>query len=202
MTDKSAMTDAYAKSKARVEEGGGYNEDNWSNTTNPAANAACPNGNPFVEFGEHVGSRSPLKWWVNYHWTEKYGTYAYGDGWFRSNFDPKQFFVKNNNGLTLRAFGGEQDKCITSELVSEALAGLGWTFLVTARVDSGARSFAKLDPNLIFGIFTYQFGQADPSTTPNVHREMDLLETVSQKWAQKPGGNASIRSAAMECRPE
>jgi hypothetical protein len=185
------MTDEYAKLKARVEEGEGFDEDNWQNTENKKANLACPNNKPFVQFG-HLDTGAAMNWWINYHWTVKDGTYDSGR-WFRSNFDPKQFFELSNEGLTLRAFGDEQDKCITSELVSRMFPGDNYSFLVTARVDSGDKSFAKLDPNLIFGIFTYQFGNADPSTTPNIHRELDLLEIVSGKWAQKDKtGNAQF----------
>jgi hypothetical protein len=188
MTDESAVVDAYTNLKTRAEEGAGYNEDNWGNTTNPEANQACPNGNPFVLLGEDSQSR-PLKWWINYHWTKGSGTYAWGDGWLRSNFDPKQFFIQNGKEVTLRAFGPAQDKCITSELVSERLVGKG-SYVVTARVDSGTRSFAQLDPNVIFGLFSYQWGQADPNETPNIHREYDLLETVSTTWAQGPDRNS------------
>jgi hypothetical protein len=87
---------------------------------------------------------------------------------------------------------------ITSELVSEALAQGTYTFLVTARVDQGltaGKSFAFLDPNLIFGIFTYQWGRADPQVTPNIHRELDLLETVHSEWvpSKAPDNNGNAQ---------
>jgi hypothetical protein len=199
------MTDEYTKSKTRVV-GEGYDEDNWNNTndnTPNGANSVCPkndeypDGDPFVTFGDHAGS--PMKWWINYHWTSQSGTYA--NDWFNSNFDPKQFFQLSGNELTLRAFDPNDPhdpkiSCIASELVSEALAQGTYTFLVTARVDQGgiSPSFAFLDPNVIFGIFTYQWGGADPNDTPNIHRELDLLETVNAEWAQVdvPGSNAQF----------
>jgi hypothetical protein len=66
---------------------------------------------------------------------------------------------------------------------------LGWgSYLVTARAENG--TFADLDPNSIFGLFTYQWGIADPNSVDgkyNPHREMDLLETISQKAQGHPG---------------
>src|SRR5262249_37436317 len=176
MTDVSAMSNAYAKSKAGEcpDE-----EDNWENTKNKDANRYCPGNNPFVTFGDMKGSNT---WWINYHWSRGSGTYA--NGWFNSIFDPQNFWKKTDEGLTLRAYGTEKGKCITSELVSEAIAPIGdeYKFLVTARVDSGTKNFAALDENVIFGIFTYQYGC---TANPNVHQELDLLEIVSKEVAKK-----------------
>ena len=69
------MTDEHAKLKARVEEGEGFDEDNWQNTENKKANLACPNNKPFVQFG-HLDTGAAMNWWINYHWTVKDGTYA------------------------------------------------------------------------------------------------------------------------------
>jgi hypothetical protein len=159
-----------------------WDQDNWNKTKDPDANKACPNGNPFITF---AGNR----WWINYWWSKETGTYVWGnDGQFRSNFDPKQFVRLNNYGLTLRAFGTEQDKCITSEIVLEDIVGCG-DYVVTARADQG--SFAKLDDNVVFGIFTYQWGEAPPAQGKNTHREIDLLETISEA-AQGYKGNAQF----------
>ncbi|MFZ0709494.1 MAG: hypothetical protein WAM53_05595 [Terrimicrobiaceae bacterium] len=116
-----------AEDKSAVATQLGYDEDNWDNTRNPDANKACPNGNPFIEFGQrHDDPSRKYRWWLNYQWTQKTGTYAYGDGNMRSNFDPKQFFTLNGDGsVTLKAFGSERDKCITSELVLEDILGWG-----------------------------------------------------------------------------
>lgn len=170
-----------------------FDQDNWSNTTNPKANQAAPGGNPFVEFG---GQR----WWVNYWWSPETGTYAYGDGGtLRSNFDPKQFFKLNQDGtLTLRAFGTEKDKCITSEIVSEEIVGYG-DYLITVKADQG--SFAELDPNVVFGLFTYQWGEAPPEQGPNRHREIDLLETISKEAQGRPG-NAQFALQPALALPE
>jgi hypothetical protein len=88
------MTDEYTRSKTRVEEGEGFDQDNWENTTNEDANSVCPNNNPFVTFGQQYDSStkkwSPMNWWINYHWSVGSGTWA--NSWFNSNFDPEQFF--------------------------------------------------------------------------------------------------------------
>jgi hypothetical protein len=46
------------------------------------------------------------------------------------------------------------------ELVSVGKAAYG-RHLVTARADGG--SFSDLDPNAVFGVFTYQYSEAPPS---------------------------------------
>ena len=165
----------------------GYDEDNWDNTQNTDANKACPNGDPFIEFGQrHEDPSRKYRWWINYQWTQKSGTYAWGDGNMKSNFDPKQFWEIVGGSVTLKAFGSAQDKCITSEIVLEDILGWG-RYLVTARAENG--TFADLDPNSIFGLFTYQWGIANPNDPgkDNPHREMDLLETISSTAQGRPG---------------
>ncbi len=58
--------------------------------------------------------------------------------------------------------------------------------------------FASLDPNVVFGVFTYQFTEAPGSEGRNVHREIDALEVLRgdnsnaqfmlQPWDNRPPG--------------
>jgi hypothetical protein len=37
---------------------------------------------------------------------------------------------------------------------------------------------ADLDPNAVFGFFTYQYSEAPPSQGRNIHRELDMIEVL------------------------
>lgn len=150
------------------------------NTKNPKANQNCPNDNPFIEAFGH-------KWWINYHWSEKTGTYVYGkDGVFRSNFDPR-IIKTDGKSIDLNIIRGqqEQDDSKTSEIVLADKLGYGH-YAVYATMQNG--SFDTLDPNAVFGIFTYQYSNA-PSGV-NVNREIDCLEVISPD--QKKQGHAQF----------
>jgi len=153
------------------------NDDHFNNNTkNPDANSYCPNNNPFLSFGGR-------QWWINYHWSQQTGTYA--DEPFKSIFDPKIIEkVGDAVRLWIRRPTQSNQPWRTSELV---LANkLGWgRYLVTARVDGGG-SFSDLDPNAVFGAFTYQYSEAPPSNGPNIHREIDALEVLR-------GGNSNAQ---------
>jgi hypothetical protein len=154
------------------------NDDHFANTKNPEANSYCPNNNPFITFAGR-------QWWINYHWSQKDGTYVYGDdGNFQSIFNPK---IIERAGdavrLWIRRPANPNQAWQTSEIVLTQKLGYG-RYLVTARADVG--SFSNLDPNAVFGAFTYQYSNAPPDNGLNIHRELDMLEVLR-------GGNSNAQ---------
>jgi hypothetical protein len=145
------------------------NDDHFANTGNEEANSYCPNNNPFITFAGR-------QWWINYHWSKESGTYVYGDGGtFKSIFNPK-IIEKDGDAVRLWIRPGEPNEAWqTSEIVLTEKLGLG-RYLITARADCG--SFSDLDPNAVFGAFTYQYSEAPPEEGPNIHRELDMLEVL------------------------
>ncbi|NYT77913.1 hypothetical protein H0A71_12975 [Alcaligenaceae bacterium] len=148
-----------------------YDDDSYfqpSNTNNPKATLYCPGGNPFITFAGR-------NWWINYHWTDGQGTYAYEP--FKSIFDPK-IIQQTARGIQLQILPNDgNDKSVwrTSELVLMDKLGYG-KYLITAEADAG--SFSDLDANAIFGAFLYQYSEAPPTNGPNTHREIDFLEVL------------------------
>ncbi|MFH1981494.1 MAG: hypothetical protein ABIL58_06605 [Pseudomonadota bacterium] len=147
--------------------------DNTRGKYKAKADAVCPSNNQFIEFAGY-------KWWINYHWSLNQGTYAWEP--FRSNFDP-HVIKRTPDGVQLNIIPGDksQDDSRTSEIVLSEVLGYG-TYLVTARADGD--SFQKLDPNAVFGIFTYQYSEGPPADGINRHRELDALEVI---YRGKPG---------------
>jgi len=164
-----------------------YDDDSYfqpRNTNNPEAVTYCPRGDPFITF---AGRR----WWINYHWTQSQGTYAYEP--FKSIFDPK-IIQRTAKGVQLQILPGN-DPAVwrTSELVLMDKLGYG-KYLITAEADGG--SFSDLDANAIFGAFLYQYSEAPPSNGPNTHREIDFLEVL-----RNGGGNAQFTLQPYESNP-
>jgi hypothetical protein len=150
------------------------NDDHIKNMENPEANKYCPNGNPVFEFAGR-------QWWINYHWSPESGIYA-GEP-FNSIFDPK-IIERTSDGVRFWIKPpGQYDRWQTSELVSVEKVAYG-RHLVTARADGG--SFSDLDPNAVFGVFTYQYSEAPPSQGLNKHREIDMIEVLR-------GGNSNAQ---------
>lgn len=200
--------------------------DNWSKTTNSEANKACPNNNPFVYIPSTLNGKTGLKtkWWTNYWWGENKwgkGTYIYGDnGQFDSNFDPKKFYEETSNGIKLKAFydpnwkNPDDNKIyptwITSELVSGGMDGQNDNFygqFGEYAVIAEAKDFGDMDPQICFGIFTFQYGEAaNPDrgyTCGNRKREIDLLETISFDQQQNRGNaQFAMQPANGEPHPE
>jgi hypothetical protein len=146
------------------------NDDHFNNIYNNDANSYCPNGNPLIEF-------SGYKWWINYHWSQETGTYVWGDGGtFNSIFNPKIIEQDGNNvRLWVSNPTSPGQAWQTSEIVLVDKLGYG-RYLVTAWADGG--SFSDLDPNAVFGMFTYQYSEAPRDQGENIHREIDLLEVL------------------------
>jgi plastocyanin len=183
--------------------GSGYDDEDMTTTNIDARKHTCPvdPGNPGKGVTGFV-TWAGREWWLNYKWGfdqngQPTGTYVWDN---RSNFDPKQFLRPNPDGsLTLRAFDPKpgippadpwpagKPACITAEIATRDALGYG-DYVVTARAN---RPFAKFDDNVIFGVFTYQYGGANPAEDLNKHREIDLLETISHN-AQGLNGNAQF----------
>jgi hypothetical protein len=143
------------------------------------------------------------------------GDYVYNDGW-NSCFDPRSFYEKaiDNDGkplLKLKAFYDQNrmnqvtkqpdPAWVTAEIVSEDKCDYG-RYAVTVKADD----FGKLNPSVVLGIFTYQFGVADPNTNDgqdghNNHREIDLLETISGDMQTKDNNNAQFALQRASANP-
>jgi hypothetical protein len=175
----------------------GFDEDNWDITT-PEKNELCPNNQPLIKW-------ATKNWWVNYqcNWSEewkKWWTYVWGGGdepQYNCNFDPKRFFLWTSDPkdqvplLELKAFKPPGDEAwIASEIVLEDLLGYGH-YLVTAKT---AGDFGNLDPWVVFGIFTYQWGDANVAQEggDNRKREIDLLETIAGERQTYDNNNAQF----------
>jgi hypothetical protein len=125
-------------------------------------------------------------------WTSNNGTYQDD---YKSCFDPKEFYEQGleKGPVTLKAFYDRDRKhgpsWVTSELVlggvneDDRLNQAG-AYAIIAK----ASDFGTLNPDMIFGIFTYQYGKGNE---PNSKREMDLLETIA-KSQQGLDGNAQF----------
>jgi hypothetical protein len=151
---------------------------NHDNIYNPKALQFCPNNNPLISFAGH-------QWWTNFHWSDATGCYVWGGDdptqpQFGTYFDP-YLAPASTDGSTAtlqiqppNTASGQSWR--TSELCLMDNVGYG-QYLITAKADEPA-DFAAFDPNVVFGIFTYQFTAADSSEGPNIHRELDVLEVL------------------------
>ena len=182
-----------------------------ANSTSDAALVVLPDttsgqSRHFIRFADR-------QWWINYHWHNPgnswdhdagKGTYEWGNGWFNSDFDPKNFFTQDQDGpVTLRAFKKPDGSgVVTSEIVLADILGYG-SYLVTAHADTG--SFGSLDEAAVFGIFTYQYSLAPKGGCINRQRELDALETISSKYAYKnhnnDGHNAQFTIQPVDADP-
>ncbi|HEY5706216.1 MAG TPA: hypothetical protein VIS96_11645 [Terrimicrobiaceae bacterium] len=166
----------------------------------PEAIKCCPNNNPLIDFAGH-------KWWTNYHWSKQSGPYVWGgnnpnEPVFGTVFDPYLATVWESGQikgikLEIQPPNAKYTSWRTSEVVLMDNLGYG-RYLVSAGTGMGT-GFASLDPNVVFGVFTYQFTPAPLSDGPNVQREIDALEILSrghpgdaqfmlQPWDNRPPG--------------
>ena len=166
----------------------------------PDALKCCPNNNPLIDFAGH-------KWWTNFHWSKKSGPYVWGgsnpkEPEMGTVFDPYLATVWQSGaikGIKLEVQPPNtkyKDTWRTSEVCLMDNLGYG-RYLVSAGTGVGT-GFASLDPNVVFGVFTYQFTEAPGSEGRNVHREIDALEVLRgdnsnaqfmlQPWDNRPPG--------------
>jgi hypothetical protein len=132
------------------------------------------------------------QWWTAYQYDPAHG-FFHNDG-LRSNFAPEHAFVDNdelhlvaNNDIDLGAGKGWSGaeavlmfKGDSEASASEANLGYG-DYLVTARLVDPPRHFwSELDPNMAFGVFTYENPNTGPAENPN--REIDLAEISRWGW--------------------
>lgn len=140
------------------------------------------------------------KWWGDYWFGQdpdqygKRGTkgyYVWGGGsfpQFDSIFDPTKTVEQTTNGPLLKVIPQPTDAPLTSELVMEDRFGFGYYAVTVTGNDLG-----NLDPNVVLGIFTYQFGaSAGNPNVDNVHREIDLLETIAGYQQTNDQNNAQF----------
>jgi hypothetical protein len=168
-------------------------EDNWDLEN---GKEDCPKEKTVIWIPSVINKqKTTTAWWTNYHWTNKNGTYADD---FRSCFDPKKFYEQapENGPVTLKAFWDKDrpygPSWVTSELVLGGVSeddrlNQAGAYAVIAK----ATDFGALNPDMIFGIFTYQYGPSPSTDGRNKHREMDLLETIAKKQ-QGLNGNAQF----------
>lgn len=139
--------------------------------------AQYPNGDPLISFAGH-------QWWTNFHWSETTGPYVWGGDdpnqpQFGTYFDP-YLATASTDGSTAtlqiqppNAASGTSWR--TSELCLMDNLGYG-RYLVTASTDAPG-GFPGLDPNTVFGVFTYQVTDTGDES-PNIHREIDATEVL------------------------
>lgn len=145
------------------------------------------------------------RWWTSFQYYGN-GGYFPGGGYFfngdlRTAFAPKNVSV-DNEGLHLKMsrqdLGGGVEPTGTEAVLmftgssgtTEANLGYG-DYLVTAKVKS-ATSWATLDPNAAFGVFTFErYGKGSTGPTVNPHREIDLAEI--SRWGWNHTGTCPIK---------
>jgi hypothetical protein len=114
------------------------------------------------------------QWWTSYQ-------VPFFNGGLRTPFAPEHAFVANdnlhlvaNNDIDLGAgkvWSGAEAVLMFNGDGSEANLGYG-AYLVTAKLVD--HFWAALDPNMAFGLFTYENPGTGPNSNPN--REIDLAE--------------------------
>ena len=180
-----------------------------ANIYNPNAITCCPSNNPLIDFAGQ-------KWWTNFHWSKDSGPYVWGgdnpnEPLFGTVFDPylATNWSENKSKVLLRIEppNAQYPKSWrTSEICLLNNLGYG-RYLVTAGTGM-PRGFSGLDPNTVFGIFTYQFTAAPRSDGPNIYRELDALEVLRgsnsnaqfmlQPWDNRPPGKYFTIPAGTE----
>jgi hypothetical protein len=170
-----------ASDTATVAAEAGYDEDWWTNNNGKST---------FVEIPSTInGVMKRTRWWTSYWFNQEPGnkgyyvwgyTYDGGPPQFDSIFDPAQSVAQQPNGVLVKVRRNGNDAPYTAELVLEGTdpgnrnshPGFGY-YAVTGLCSD----FGSLDPNVVLGVFTFQFGKS--AEGPNVHREIDLLETIA-----------------------
>ena len=146
----------------------------------PGPMPCCPSDNPDCSNDPTcLLSFDGYKWWTNYRsqWGSPWKTY-----WNQGNvWDPQGPYV-DGEGLHLRVrqanvvgyqWTASQVVAVSKESTPNQPARFGYgKYLVSAKITKG--TFSALDPNVCFGLFTYEFEKTGDSNNPN--REIDLAE--------------------------
>jgi hypothetical protein len=163
----------------------------------PPENPPCPTSRlaPFglaPLSGEHCTTPNCLltfkgyQWWTSYQYNSAEGFY---NGGLRTRFAPEHVSIDGDGNLHLVAnkdinlgegpnlWSGAEAVLMFNGDGSEANLGYG-DYLVSARLVNG--NWSALDPNMAFGLFTYE----NPGTGPNVNEncEIDLAEISRWGW--------------------
>jgi hypothetical protein len=163
----------------------------------------CPRPN-FAPQPNFCGTPDCLVTFAGYRWWTEYDFFSSSGFWNQNNvWSPRNVEVRNNQ---LHLYVREQDTpnsqgncCVRQWTAGEAVtalnldgtdAKLGYgTYLVAARVAS-APSWDAMDPNVAFGVFTYE--RDGKGNRNNPHRELDLAEV--SRWGR--------RGDEQQCRQE
>jgi len=145
------------------------------------------------------------KWWTSYAYNKVEFFTNYGLG---TPFAPNHVFIdgssqnmvlKADNDINLgggNIWSGAEAVLMFDQNNNEANLGYG-NYLVTAKLTMpGSSSFDALDPNVAFGVFTYErlgpFPYEKKTGTPeNPQRELDLAEI--SRWGHAAGTTCTIR---------
>jgi hypothetical protein len=142
------------------------------------------------------------QWWTNYNYFDP------GSGYWNANnrWSPRNVELKED-GLHLSVRQQQTPDqsgncCITAWTSAEAvtalnpdgsLAKLGFgTYLVSAKVLT-ASSWNAMDPNVAFGVFTYERDGTGDTNNPN--REIDLAEV--SRWGRRDNETCRIKPDAL-----
>jgi hypothetical protein len=167
--------------------------------TTAAANCPAPD---FTPLPAQCGTPNCLVTFAGYQWWTEYNF-----------FPPPTYFYNNNNawapknvtvdGEGLHLFVQQQDlgggqvwaaaEAATALALDGSVANLGYgTYLVAAKVKT-ASSWSALDPNVAFGVFTYERDRTGDVNNPG--RELDLAEV--SRWGHAPGTPCRISPPAL-----
>jgi hypothetical protein len=134
------------------------------------------NGTCLVTFGGY-------QWWTSYQ-------FPFFNNGLRTPFAPDHAFIGNDGNLHLVAnndvnlgggfvwSGAEAVLMFNKDGTKEANLGYG-DYLVTAKLVD--HFWADLDPNMAFGVFTYE-NPKTPGSAENPNREIDLAEISRWGW--------------------
>jgi hypothetical protein len=141
------------------------------------------------------------KWWTNYNYFNPgSGYWNANNRWSPRNVEPKedglhlsvrQQLVPDKDG-TLRMFWSSGE-AVTALNLDNSLAKLGYgTYLVSAKVLT-ASSWNAMDPNVAFGVFTYERDGTGDTNNPN--RELDLAEV--SRWGRRDNEACRIQPPGL-----
>jgi hypothetical protein len=127
-----------------------------------------------------------FKWWTSCEFFSSSGFWNANNVWSPRNAsvdgEGLHLFVRKDNvGQGERFMAGEVVALFNDDGTAAALSY--GTYLVTARVKTAA-SWDKLDPNVAFGVFTYERERGGDTNNPG--RELDLAEI--SHWGTKCNG--------------
>ena len=160
----------------------------------PTSKLTQPQGG-LAPFPEHCKTPNCLLNFKGYQWWASYQVPFFNSG-LRTAFAPEHAFIGDDGNLHLVAnndvdlgagfvWSGAEAVLMFNGDGSEANLGYG-DYLITAELVD--HYWADLDPNMAFGVFTYENPGTGPNSNPN--REMDLAGL--SRWGRIPGQQCRI----------